>query len=449
MAFGGILRCGQPKDIDHHLITALIERWRPETHTFHFPVGEATLTLEDVEVLWGPQNTVDLKEMVWKQTNLSNQLMIELSDEHDQYIYVQCARVYCLLLLGERCASYSWGGATLACLYHNLCEGALARRTNVGGALTLLQLWAWERISNIRPQMLNPVPIDYVPCAVAWTGPTSYVKAPGLCIENFRDQFSRMYANQFIWRPYVMRNLPDVCVDGRPIWTSITTLICWNLVEPHLPQRVLRQFGIVQPYIPLDNQFHETDFVKLDRRGKSGRNWVEYHANHIQDWDNRHNMVWTDVEYSTEPIATAEYMDWFRRITVVYITKPGVHAQEGFHETTSSHSYAVETLHKIRHFLSGQDMTGQPHLFTISRIVEDGLQIYGEAEMMDYRPSQRSELDIDMPVRQKGKRRGKKKTGGESSSSRMDAHLVKISVSVMSTILHLGLLCQMTFLGLI
>ena len=85
----------------------------------------------------------------------------------------------------------------------------------------------------------------------------------------------------------------------------------------------------------------------------------------------------------------------------------------------------METLQRIRHFLSEQDMTARPDLVTVWKMVEDGLKVCGEPEMMDYHPSQRSELDIVMLVRQKGKRRGKKKTAcGESSSSMMDAHLV-------------------------
>jgi 2-polyprenyl-6-methoxyphenol hydroxylase-like FAD-dependent oxidoreductase len=40
-------------NFDALLITAFMDRWRLETHTFHFPVGEMTLSLEDAAMLGG------------------------------------------------------------------------------------------------------------------------------------------------------------------------------------------------------------------------------------------------------------------------------------------------------------------------------------------------------------------------------------------------------------
>ena len=40
-------------DLDHALITTLVERWRLETHSFHLPYGEMTITLQDMEVILG------------------------------------------------------------------------------------------------------------------------------------------------------------------------------------------------------------------------------------------------------------------------------------------------------------------------------------------------------------------------------------------------------------
>ncbi|RYQ82136.1 hypothetical protein Ahy_B10g100731 [Arachis hypogaea] len=41
--------------LDEPLVTAFIERWRPETHTFYMPFRECTITLQDVAYQLGLQ----------------------------------------------------------------------------------------------------------------------------------------------------------------------------------------------------------------------------------------------------------------------------------------------------------------------------------------------------------------------------------------------------------
>ena len=48
----GLLRVPH-MDLNHALITVLVERWRLETHSFHLPHGEMIITLQDMKVIMG------------------------------------------------------------------------------------------------------------------------------------------------------------------------------------------------------------------------------------------------------------------------------------------------------------------------------------------------------------------------------------------------------------
>ncbi|XP_042016143.1 protein MAIN-LIKE 1-like [Salvia splendens] len=129
--FRGVIECGRPRRMDNDLITALIERWRPETHCFHLPVGEVTVTLQDVQNLWGlraagrvftgcdypigyedwpskcrdvlgwiPDAETETKHGGLLMTSLINQATMPLGDGLHEYAYVQRARIHALILLG-------------------------------------------------------------------------------------------------------------------------------------------------------------------------------------------------------------------------------------------------------------------------------------------------------------------------------------------------------------
>uniref|UniRef100_A0A453EKH7 Aminotransferase-like plant mobile domain-containing protein n=1 Tax=Aegilops tauschii subsp. strangulata TaxID=200361 RepID=A0A453EKH7_AEGTS len=47
----------KPPPLVHSTLTALVDWWRPETHSFHLPSGEMTVTLQD----WGVITALPLK----------------------------------------------------------------------------------------------------------------------------------------------------------------------------------------------------------------------------------------------------------------------------------------------------------------------------------------------------------------------------------------------------
>ena len=52
LTIGRLAESGSVK-LDRSLLMALVDRWRPETHTIHLPCGEMSPTLQDVAMLLG------------------------------------------------------------------------------------------------------------------------------------------------------------------------------------------------------------------------------------------------------------------------------------------------------------------------------------------------------------------------------------------------------------
>lgn len=136
--FEGVFLCSY-QQLDHALFTALVERWQSETHTFHLPVGEATVTLQDIEVIWGlrtdgsPVTSVDVAHTIDEWRGICAELLgfsPEPADFDRGRLRVSClsgvldrglpvdatdetfrqrARVYILLLFGGHLFSYKSG----------------------------------------------------------------------------------------------------------------------------------------------------------------------------------------------------------------------------------------------------------------------------------------------------------------------------------------------------
>ncbi|KAL0321204.1 UNVERIFIED_CONTAM: Serine/threonine-protein phosphatase 7 long form [Sesamum radiatum] len=245
--FYGVYRCGRLV-YDCHLITALVERWRSETHTFHFRVGEATITLQDVQIIWAlpidgePVTGLDLDRTTieWQDycltylgfrpaaiafkgstANSCNYIAHSTSRNYVRHTARNCGTVCtcsCVASVGwvmcpdssgnlipllyltklediVEARNYSWGSAVLAFLYRELYNATNKGKAAIGGALQLLQnvcIWVKSKqIIIVCSQQHHMVQLGTVSTPL-----------PGQYVRVIRDILDEMQSDQFIWQPY-------------------------------------------------------------------------------------------------------------------------------------------------------------------------------------------------------------------------------------------------------
>uniref|UniRef100_A0A9I9EK03 Aminotransferase-like plant mobile domain-containing protein n=1 Tax=Cucumis melo TaxID=3656 RepID=A0A9I9EK03_CUCME len=80
-----------------------------------------------------------------------------------------------------------------------------------------------------------------------------------------------------------MASLSVRCQSGQAVWTYVGPLICFHLVEKHQPDRVLRQFNMLQT--PPAISYTDQRLHQIDLRGKHDQDWRRIHAEHIRVWN--------------------------------------------------------------------------------------------------------------------------------------------------------------------
>lgn len=176
-------------NVNRSLISAFVERWHPETNSFHMPFGEMTVTLHDVALILGLP-VVDRTRMVtatMSRSVLIHSIELELQmsatdlrsnmvhggirlirlQEHcathlfEDQVEAQCFLLYvlgCTLFVDKSASSvnahimesllepgiiseYAWGAASLAYLYRQLGLASRADTSQIAGCLPLLEVY--------------------------------------------------------------------------------------------------------------------------------------------------------------------------------------------------------------------------------------------------------------------------------------------------------------------
>ncbi|XP_040870834.1 serine/threonine-protein phosphatase 7 long form homolog [Glycine max] len=200
-----------------------------------------------------------------------------------------------------------------------MCNATDYKTKSIGGMCILLQMWAWERCPTLAPKR-TPSQVENTPLGHRW------LRRGNQHIGNddvrvFRRKLDIMKRHEFVWESYpstVISLLPPVCLVGSLAWYAVVPLICFQVIEWHQPDRVLRQFGMQQP-IP-ESPSQPLNIHGITLKGKHDENWGKLFAPMIHQWNNRHAFR-VDAYPRQEGLLSfnSDYMVWYRRKTKMFV----------------------------------------------------------------------------------------------------------------------------------
>ncbi|KAL0007919.1 hypothetical protein SO802_009421 [Lithocarpus litseifolius] len=160
--------------LDHALIAAFVEQWRPETHIFHLPHGEMTIMLQDVEVIMG------------------------------------------LPIKGEAMVG------PIKRTWTNVCAKML-RIQIPNGPQTVLkgQRILIPTLMVPQPEGVYGPPLPPIPLAMKWVGAMCTKNAPTHVLSTYRNQIATTRPNQVKWEPYgndLSHPPPSFRIKGSNVW---------------------------------------------------------------------------------------------------------------------------------------------------------------------------------------------------------------------------------------
>ncbi|KAK1692310.1 hypothetical protein QYE76_009007 [Lolium multiflorum] len=281
-------------------LTTLIDRWRPEAHTFHLRAGEMTPTLQDVSMILGLPIQGDPLCMNtasdgWRK-QMEDLIGMAPPPPEDPKERVPAG------------ASFSWIRTNFGECPQGANEDTIMKYTRVYLWYMLsrtlfpdsgwkLSHWCWLKALTVLEHQ--------------WSWGTAAL--------------AYLY-RQVDWEPYgtyyhigaEMADLNPKCTEEARFWLMRCPLVCMWLVEYHQPHRVMRQFVLYQECPP---QWQDTDHTlhRLDRqRQRKITNWPVHHRGHITAFQHCLKAILNvgHVEIVPHDLAAFNnYLQWFHEST--------------------------------------------------------------------------------------------------------------------------------------